>query len=72
VPYIYYYVIIILKVVFSLKDIEKQFSSVKASIEIEGLSVTDKIKELVLKEAKGEISFEEFSKQMLKVSKEHE
>lgn len=55
-----------------MERFEKQFKSVKASIEMEGLSVNDKIKELVLKEAKGEISFEEFSKEMLKVSKNHD
>gem|GEM_PF-4801384 len=45
-----------------MKKIEKQLKSVEASLEIEGLTLDEEMKQLILKEAKGEISFEEFEK----------
>lgn len=40
-------------------NLEKQFQSVKATLEMEGLVVKKEMEELILSEAKGEITFEE-------------
>lgn len=48
-----------LKQGYSKKTLEDKFRSVKASIEIEGFVVTKEMEELILAEARGEITFEE-------------
>ena len=50
-------------------ELKEQFASVKASIEIEGFSVSERIENLVIKEANGDISFEEFTDQMKRLAK---
>jgi len=45
---------------YSKETLQKKFSSVKASLEIEGLKVTKEIEDLVIAKAAGEISFDQF------------
>ncbi|QVY63966.1 antitoxin VbhA family protein [Cytobacillus gottheilii] len=52
-----------------MSKLEKQIASVKASLGIEDLYLTEHMEELLIKESKGEISFEEYKKELLKVAK---
>lgn len=45
-------------------ELLQQFQSVKATLEIEGLTVTEKMEKLILANATGEISDEEFMKKV--------
>ncbi|MFS0783341.1 hypothetical protein [Bacillus sp. 1P06AnD] len=51
-------------------ELKKIIRSAKASIETEGYNVTKDIEELVIKEANGEISFNDFSKHMQEIAKQ--
>lgn len=42
----------------------RNFESAKASVEMEGFIITEKIEELVKKEVSGEITFEQFKKEL--------
>jgi len=48
-------------------EFNKQFSSVKASIEMEGFTISKQVEKLVVEEVSGEISFEEFTEQMKQI-----
>lgn len=47
----------------------KQFSSVKASLEMEGLIVTKEMERIILAHATGQITFEEFTERAKELSK---
>lgn len=53
-------------------ELKEQYASVKASIEIEGFTISEQVEKLIIKEAKREISFEVFTKQMKQLVKAHE
>lgn len=48
------------------RTLEDKFKSVKASLEVEGYVITKEIEELILAEAKGEISFKEMLEKVKK------
>ncbi|MFD1017909.1 antitoxin VbhA family protein [Thalassobacillus hwangdonensis] len=52
-----------------MNQLEEQFKSVKATIEMEGMEVSDEVQRIVLKEASGEISFHEFKKQIMRLQR---
>lgn len=51
---------------------KQQYNSVKASIEMEGFKISGEIETLLLKEAKGEISFEEFTEKLHQKARNHD
>ena len=51
-----------------MKQLNRQIASAKASMEMEGFVISDEIEELIRKEALGEISEEEFNKQVDKLA----
>jgi len=53
---------------YSKETLRKKFASVKATLEIEGLKVTKEIEDLVIAKAAGEISFEQFKREAVRLA----